>query len=54
MARKRAGATVRDRKVVVRLNTEESAELETKRTRRDCDVSTYFRTLMKEDGDVQR
>lgn len=53
MARKRAGATVRDRKVVVRLNSEESEELETKRARRGHDVSTYFRTLMQEDSDVQ-
>lgn len=48
------GATPRDRKVVVRLNSEESSELEVKRTQRGHDVSTYFRTLMKEDGDDHR
>lgn len=51
MARKTAGATIRDRKVVVRLNTEESEELERKRARRSLSVSDYFRTRMTEDDD---
>lgn len=54
MARRMVGATPRDRKVVVRLNTEESEELETKRAARGHDVSTYFRTLMKEDDHAER
>lgn len=43
------GSTVRDRKVVVRLNSEESDELERKRQARGHDVSSYFREIMKED-----
>lgn len=53
MGRQRAGATIRDRLITVRLNTDESVELERKRKHRGLDVSTYFRTLMKEDPDVQ-
>lgn len=49
MGRPREGATNRDRHVNFRLNAEESAELEAKRSRRGQEVSTYFRTLMKED-----
>lgn len=52
MARKMVGATPRDRKVVIRLNSEESDQLEEKRARRNQDVSTYFRERMEED-DVQ-
>lgn len=44
-----AGATVRDRVVVVRLNTEESVELDRKRGIRGQTVSDYFRGRMKED-----
>lgn len=44
-----AGASPRERKAVIRLNAEESDELERKRTRRGLSVSDYFRTRMKED-----
>lgn len=43
------GATMRERRVIFRLNKAESAELDEKRARRGLDVSNYFRTLMKED-----
>lgn len=53
MARKLAGSTPKDRMVVIRLDRSESARLEENRARRGQNVSTYFRTLLKEDGDVQ-
>ena len=51
MGRKTAGATVRDQVATIRLNAEESAELERKRKRRMLSVSDYFRTRLKEDDD---
>lgn len=43
------GATPREHRAVIRLNTEESVELEQKRAARGLSVSDYFRTRMKED-----
>lgn len=48
-----AGATHREHRVIFRLNDEEKEQMEAKRRMRGLDVSTYFRTLMKEDRDVQ-
>lgn len=53
MGRPLDGGTPRERRVIFRLNREESEQLEEKRDRRGLGVSDYFRTVMKEDGDVQ-
>lgn len=52
MGRKTVGAAPRNRLVALRLNPEESDELDAKSTRRGLGTSDYFRTLMKEDDHV--
>lgn len=49
MGRKLDGSAPRGKLVAIRLNPEEEAELEEKRARRSLGISSYFRTLMKED-----
>lgn len=53
MARKMDGATPRDHRVNLRLDATEAETLAVNRARRGLDVSTYFRTILKEDGDAQ-